>query len=78
VQEGLPIETTLRARSRVALLTAGLVAAFALVEADRPGTYVVPSRIDPNVNTVVDISIEPRDGDEAHSGDSILRGELQA
>jgi anti-sigma-K factor RskA len=54
------------------------IAPVALVEADRPGTYVVPSRIDPNVNTVVDISIEPRDGDTAHSGRSILRGPLEA
>jgi len=43
VQEGLPIETTLRARSRVALLTAGLVAAFALVDTLRgaPHLHVV-------------------------------------
>jgi hypothetical protein len=42
------------------------------------GTFVVPADLDPDTYTVVDISIEPRDGDEAHSGRSVLRGELQA
>ena len=49
-----------------------------LVDPTAPGTYAVPADLDPDTYTVVDISIEPRDGDEAHSGDSILRGELQA
>lgn len=49
-----------------------------LVDPASPGTYAVPANLDPDTYTVVDISIEPRDGDEAHSGDSILRGELQA
>jgi signal transduction histidine kinase len=35
VDQGLPIDTTARARSRIALFTAGLVAAFALFEAIR-------------------------------------------
>lgn len=47
-----------------------------LVDAASPGTYAVPSTLDPDVYTVVDISVEPRDGDEAHSGRSILRGVL--
>ncbi len=50
----------------------------ALVDAGSPGTYAVPAELDPDTYTVVDISIEPRDGDEAHSGRSILRGELTA
>ena len=49
-----------------------------LVDPSAPGTYAVPADLDPDTYTVVDISIEPRDGDEAHSGNSILRGELQA
>jgi anti-sigma-K factor RskA len=49
-----------------------------LVDPSAPGTYAVPTELDPDTYTVVDISIEPRDGDEAHSGNSILRGELQA
>jgi anti-sigma-K factor RskA len=47
-----------------------------LIDAASPGTYQVPDGIDPDVYSVVDISIEPRDGDEAHSGRSILRGTL--
>jgi hypothetical protein len=41
------------------------------------GTYGVPEGLDPSSHFVVDISIEPRDGDPAHSGKSILRGALQ-
>ena len=47
-----------------------------LVDPSDPGTYAVPSNLDPDTYTVVDISIEPRDGDTAHSGESILRGTL--
>lgn len=47
-----------------------------LVDPTSPGTYAVPPGLDPDVYTVVDISIEPRDGDAAHSGRSILRGGL--
>jgi hypothetical protein len=38
----------------------------------------VPAGLDPSSHYVVDISIEPRDGIAAHSGQSILRGALQA
>jgi anti-sigma-K factor RskA len=48
----------------------------ALVDPDDPGTYAVPAGLDPEVYSIVDISIEPRDGDVAHSGRSILRGDL--
>lgn len=40
------------------------------------GTYTVPATLDVTTHRIVDISIEPRDGDEAHSGRSILRGTL--
>lgn len=43
---------------------------------DGTGPYVLPAGVDPTSHFVVDISIEPRDGDTAHSGDSILRGPL--
>ena len=45
---------------------------------DRPEDEVheVPPTYDPGVFSVVDISIEPRDGDDGHSGRSILRGAL--
>ena len=53
------------------------IAPVALIEASDPGTYRVPDGIDPSSHYVVDISIEPRDGDAAHSGRSILRGALE-
>ncbi|MFT7646295.1 MAG: hypothetical protein ACI8Y4_001029 [Candidatus Poriferisodalaceae bacterium] len=43
---------------------------------DNPGTFAVPADHDPDVFYVVDISVEPRDGDKTHSGRSILRGAL--
>jgi anti-sigma-K factor RskA len=50
------------------------VAPVALVDPDGDGVYEVPEGLDPDTHFVVDISIEPRDGDDAHSGQSILRG----
>jgi anti-sigma-K factor RskA len=49
----------------------------ALIEGSQPGSYRVPDNLDPTSHFVVDISIEPRDGDAAHSGQSILRGPLE-
>lgn len=48
----------------------------ALVDPTSPGTYEVPADLDPSVHSIVDISVEPRDGVETHSGRSILRGPL--
>lgn len=48
-----------------------------LIDAADLDTVVIPADVDPTKFTVVDISIEPRDGDAAHSGRSILRGPLQ-
>jgi len=53
------------------------IAPVALVAGNGDGTYRVPSGLDPKSHYVVDISIEPRDGDAAHSGQSILRGPLE-
>lgn len=39
-------------------------------------TFAVPAGIDLRDYVLVDVSQEPNDGDEAHSGDSIVRGEL--
>ena len=47
-----------------------------LVETD--GTFAVPTGVDVSEYSVVDLSIEPDDGDATHSGRSILRGQLQA
>ncbi|WP_314425642.1 anti-sigma factor [uncultured Microbacterium sp.] len=43
---------------------------------DRSGTFRVPDGVDLDEYRLVDISFEPVDGDPAHSGDSIVRGEL--
>lgn len=42
------------------------------------GTYEVPAEFDPDAfdTVLVDISFEPRDGVETHSGASIVRGEI--
>lgn len=47
-----------------------------IVDPDDPGSLDVPTGYDPADYFVVDISVEPRDGDPAHSGRSILRGPL--
>jgi Anti-sigma-K factor rskA len=39
-------------------------------------TYVVPDDVDYRDFPIVDVSVEPPDGDPTHSGDSILRGTL--
>ena len=45
---------------------------------DASGTYSVPATFDADAfeTVLVDISFEPRDGDETHSGASIVRGAL--
>ncbi len=48
-----------------------------LVDPDDPGRLEVPAGYDPKAFFVLDISIEPRDGDTSHSGRSILRGPLR-
>jgi hypothetical protein len=40
------------------------------------GTFTVPEGVDLDEFSVVDVSIEPEDGDETHSGNSVLRGPL--
>lgn len=41
---------------------------------DGPGAYDIPDDVDLDRYSVVDISVEPDDGDPEHSGDSIHRG----
>jgi hypothetical protein len=41
------------------------------------GVYDLPPGLDPQAFPVVDISAEPLDGDPTHSGESLLRGQLQ-
>ena len=47
-----------------------------LIDPDNPGDFEVPPTYDPDIFFVVDISVEPRDGNASHSGRSILRGPL--
>lgn len=52
----------------------GLIS-LGLLEGDS-GEFVIPDGIDLAEYPIVDISLEPVDGDPAHSGDSIVRGAL--
>jgi anti-sigma-K factor RskA len=52
----------------------GLVS-LGLLDGDT-GRFPVPAGIDLAEFSLVDVSAEPVDGDPAHSGDSIVRGEL--
>lgn len=40
-------------------------------------SFVIPAGFDVSQFPIVDVSVEPFDGDPTHSGDSITRGELQ-
>ncbi len=42
------------------------------------GRFVLPAQVDVGEFPVVDVSIEPADGDPAHSGDSVVRGTLSS
>jgi hypothetical protein len=54
----------------------GQLYALGILDAGGAGIFLVPPGIDLAVHTVVDISAEPLDGDPAHSGTGMLRGEL--
>ncbi len=60
------------------LITADASDLVSLGELDgKKGTFVVPADVDLRDFVLVDVSQEPRDGDPAHSGDSIVRGQLE-
>lgn len=42
------------------------------------GEFAIPDGIDIGEYVLVDVSLEPTDGDPTHSGDSIVRGELHS
>lgn len=42
------------------------------------GQFVIPTGVDVTAYPIVDVSLEPFDGDPTHSGDSIARGQIQA
>jgi anti-sigma-K factor RskA len=59
------------------LITADASDLVSLGELDgKKGTFSVPADVDLRDFVLVDVSQEPRDGDPAHSGDSIVRGQL--
>ena len=61
------------------LLTPDVSRMVSLGELDgNTGTVPIPSWVDLDDYAVVDVSLEPFDGQPAHSGDSIVRGPLQA
>jgi hypothetical protein len=49
---------------------------YSLGPISRSGRYALPVNVDPNGFPIVDVSVEPADGQPAHSGKSILRGTL--
>mgnify|MGYP003583247581 FL=1 len=60
------------------LITADASDLVSLGELDgKTGTFVVPADVDLRDFVLVDVSQEPRDGNPAHSGDSIVRGQLE-
>lgn len=61
------------------LITADATALVSLGTLEgREGTFRIPDDVDIRDYVLVDVSLEPVDGDPAHSGDSIVRGELRA
>lgn len=80
-QATLPDPTAQDADLELWLIAVGddgaIVDLVSLGTVDRPGqTFEVPAGYDPAVYKVVDISVEPHDGNHDHSGRSILRGAL--
>jgi hypothetical protein len=54
----------------------GVAALESLGRVDGSGRYDVPDDVDLDRFTVVDISVELDDGNDDHSGNSVVRGEL--
>jgi anti-sigma-K factor RskA len=54
------------------------ISTLGIIESDADDAYEVPDDFDPSAfeTVLVDISYEPRDGDKAHSGASLVRGEI--
>lgn len=54
---------------------AGALISLGVLDGDT-GSFVIPEGVDLAEYSLVDVSVEPIDGDPAHSGDSIVRGQL--
>jgi anti-sigma-K factor RskA len=55
---------------------AGALISLGILE-DTTGTFPIPEGVDLAEYSLVDVSVEPIDGNPSHSGDSIVRGELR-
>ncbi len=51
--------------------------ALGLLGAGQSGTFLMPARLLKEGYVLVDVSLEPDDGNPAHSGDSLARGQLR-
>ena len=56
----------------------GRLQSLGVLRADGTADLPVPDGVALETYTAVDVSVEPRDGDPGHSGDSVLRGALPA
>jgi hypothetical protein len=45
---------------------------------DEEGPFTVPADVDLSLTPILDVSVEPDDGDPAHSGVSVVRGEIDS
>ena len=82
-REVVQVSTTVRPDGRtdheVWLMTAGARRLVSLgMLQGTSGTFTVPAGIDVSRFRLVDVSDEPRDGNPAHSGNSIVRGVLKS
>ncbi len=55
---------------------ASRLVALGMLGPSERGTFVLPPGLDVHAYPVVDVSAEPRDGNPAHSSDSVVRGTL--
>ena len=58
------------------LIDSGVTKLISLGPVRPDGRYVLPAGLDLSAYPVVDVSVEPIDGNTLHSGASILRGTL--
>jgi anti-sigma-K factor RskA len=57
---------------------ANRLVSLGVLQAGRTGTFVIPPSLDLSQYPVVDVSLQPLDGNPEHSGDSLVRGTLDS
>lgn len=70
------IDTGDDAFAEVWMISPDVTAMISLGPLRPDGVYDLPAGFDPTAFPIVDISIEPLNGDPTHSGNSVLRGQL--